>query len=313
VLDADYYQAYEVDVRNNTIFDNRGSGIVLSLEPFSATVRANISYANAGWGLTTQPGAQIALGCNDWFGNGSGGTSGVAADSTDLAVDPMFCDLAGADVRLNSASPLLNAGDCGQIGALGVGCGATPTLVQRFSAARVSAGIEIAWQVADGATASAVWVERAESETGGWTQPLTERSTDNRAVVELDRSAMPERAYWYRLVAQEASTTEVIGAPIEVMAASLLEYRLTSMGPNPGSGPVRIGFALPRLSEIEIAVFDVQGRRVATLARGPWPAGAHELEWNGGRSGGGAAPPGFYVLRYLYPGGQDKRAIVRVR
>jgi hypothetical protein len=307
--------SYDVDLRSNTIFNNTGSGIVWGLQPVDdAAVQANVSYGNGGVGLSVAAGARGRLGCNDWFGNLSGAVTGVAADPTDLSVDPMFCDVANADVRLNSSSPLLaDTVSCGQIGALGVGCGATPTLVQRFSAARVSGGVEIVWQVADGATASAVWVERAESETGGWTRPATERSLDNRAVVELDRSVMPERAYWYRLVAQEASATLVIGAPIVVDAAARLQFELTQVGPNPGSGPERIGFALPRASEIEIAAFDVQGRRVATLARGPWPAGAHELEWNGGTSGGGAAPPGLYILRYQYPGGQDRRAIVRVR
>ena len=309
--------AYSGVLRDNTVFNCTGSAIELSWAPASpyylVSVENNIGFGSGGWGLSIS-GTQFQHGCNDWYGNLSGAVTGIAADPTDLSVDPMFCDLANADVRLNSSSPLLaDSASCGQIGALGVGCGETPTLVQRFSAVRVSGGVQIVWQVADGATASAVWVERGESETGGWTRPATERSLENRAAVELDRSAALERAYWYRLVAQEASATVVIGAPIVVDAAARLEFRLTSMGPNPGSGPVRIGFALRQAGAIEIAVFDVQGRRVATLARGPWPAGAHELEWNGGTSGGGAAPPGLYVLRYQYPGGQDKRAIVRVR
>ena len=62
-----------------------------------------------------------------------------------------------------------------------------------------------------------------------------------------------------------------------------------------------------RPAEIQIDVYDLLGRRVASLARGPWPAGAHEVQWNG------EAPAGIYVLRYRYPGGQDRRGIVRVR
>jgi parallel beta-helix repeat protein len=305
-------QYYDVDVRNNTVVSNRGTGIVWGVTVYSAAVRNNISYANTGWGLAAQPGAHIGMGCNDWFGNGSGGTSGVSADSTDLAVDPMFCDLAGADVRLNSASPLLSAVGCGQIGALGVGCGATPTLVQRFAASRVSDGVRVVWEIAAGATASAVWVERADFEARGWTRPVTARSSVNSVVVELDGSAATDRTYWYRLVAQEGSATEVIGAPIEVRAEARLGFRLMEVGPSPGSGQVRIAFALPRTVDIQISVFDVQGRRVATLASGVWPAGAHEVEWNG-RTGGALAPAGLYVLYYRYPGGIDKRAVVRVR
>jgi hypothetical protein len=64
---------------------------------------------------------------------------------------------------------------------------------------------------------------------------------------------------------------------------------------------------------IEIDVFDVQGRRVASPARGLWPAGMHAVEWNGLTHDGETAPSGLYFLRYTYPGGQDRRAIVRTR
>ena len=101
----------------------------------------------------------------------------------------MFCNVGNADVSLNSASPLLaDSATCGQIGARGVGCGTTPTLVQRFTAGRVSAGIRVIWEVADGATASEIWVERAEGVNGqAWTEPVMERLT--AAVDQLPEDA----------------------------------------------------------------------------------------------------------------------------
>jgi flagellar hook assembly protein FlgD len=85
------------------------------------------------------------------------------------------------------------------------------------------------------------------------------------------------------------------------------------VGPNPGSGPVRIAFALKHAGAIEIDVFDVQGRRVASPGAGVWPAGMHVVEWNGRTHSGEVAPSGLYLLRYAYPGGQDRRRIVRTR
>jgi len=87
----------------------------------------------------------------------------VAAGVSDLSVDPLFCGVDGGDVSLDAASPLLSVSGCGQIGALGVGCGETATLVERFAAGRVSEGVEIIWEVAEGGTASEVWLERS-----GW-------------------------------------------------------------------------------------------------------------------------------------------------
>jgi len=195
-----------------------------------------------------------------------------------------------------------------------VGCGVTATLVRRFTAERASDGIRIAWQVAEGATASEVWLERSEAMEGpAWIRPLTERSVESRAVVELDRSAASELTYWYRLVALEGNHPIVIGAPIVVEGQARPEFRLVEVGPNPGSGPVRIAFALKHAAAIELAVFDVQGRGVASLGRGVWPAGTHVVEWDGRTGNGEVAPTGLYLLRYVYPGGQDRRAIVRMR
>ena len=66
--------------------------------------------------------------------------------------------------------------------------GTTPTLVQRFTAGRVSEGVRVIWEVADGATAPEIWVERAAGANGqAWTEPVMERSVEGRAVVEAER------------------------------------------------------------------------------------------------------------------------------
>jgi hypothetical protein len=91
-----------------------------------------------------------------------------------------------------------------------------------------------------------------------------------------------------------------------------IESRLVQVGPNPGSGPVRIDFALQDAAAIEIDVFDVQGRRVASPARGEWQAGTHAVEWDGLSRTGEPVPSGIYLLRYTYPGGEDWRRVVRL-
>jgi len=297
----------------NTIFSNGGSAIVVTRPFYPVSVQGNIGFANAGWGLIVEPGAVVSLGCNDWFGN-AGAVSGVGADPTDVSLDPLFCGRDSADVRLDSGSPLLVVTGCGQIGALGVGCGETATLLQRFTAERVGGGIRVVWAVAEGGTASEVWLERSEGTRGeAWIRPSTELSTESRSVVELDRSALLDRAYRYRLVAREGNDDIVIGPPIAVEAQAPVEFRLVHVGPNPGGGSVRIAFALEHMAAIEVDVFDVQGRKVASPGRGVWPAGTHTVEWNGLTRGGEAAPPGLYLVRYAYPGGQDRMRIIRTR
>lgn len=296
------------NLRNNTFFNCGGNALELIGPATDAvTLGNNIGFGSGGVGLLVS-GTVVQHTCNDWFGNRLGAVSGVAPDPSDLEVDPQFCGLDSADVRLASGSPLADAAGCGLVGARGVGCDVTPTLVQRFSAARVTDGVRIVWEVAAGATASAIWVERAEGANGqAWSQPPMERSTEGRAVVELDRGAQPDRVYRYRLVARDGGTLTVLEAGIVVEAQAALAFGLATVGPSPGSGPLRIGFTLTHAATIEIAVFDLMGRRIATLEQGERPAGTHETEW------GGLAPAGVYVVRYRHPGGEDRRLIVRQR
>jgi hypothetical protein len=53
-----------------------------------------------------------------------------------------------------------------------------------------------------------------------------------------------------------------------------------SVSPNPAR-VTTVSFGLPRQSDVELAVFDLLGRRVATLAQGSMPAGRHAREWKG--------------------------------
>jgi hypothetical protein len=74
-------------------------------------------------------------------------------------------------------------------------------------------------------------------------------------------------------------------------------FAIESVSPNPAAGPVQIGFALPVEAPIRLTVVDVQGRTVATLAEGRWPAGRHAVRWLGG-DGAARRGAGVYFVRY---------------
>jgi len=54
---------------------------------------------------------------------------------------------------------------------------------------------------------------------------------------------------------------------------------------NPSRTP-RISFVLPKGENVELAVFDISGRRVAELVRGGLPAGTYERNWTAPRGAG---------------------------
>ncbi|HVP39658.1 MAG TPA: S8 family serine peptidase [Candidatus Saccharimonadales bacterium] len=77
--------------------------------------------------------------------------------------------------------------------------------------------------------------------------------------------------------------------------------------PNPSPGLVSIHFSLPHTGPGELAVFDLAGRRVATLAKGQLQAGPHEVTWNGA-----GAASGVYFYRLSAAGQVAVRRLVLV-
>jgi hypothetical protein len=57
--------------------------------------------------------------------------------------------------------------------------------------------------------------------------------------------------------------------------------------PNPFNSSTSIGYNLPKASDITLAIFDILGRRVATLVDGHQAAGHHEVIWNASRYSSG--------------------------
>ena len=83
------------------------------------------------------------------------------------------------------------------------------------------------------------------------------------------------------------------------------EVRLTSY-PNPTRGQATVEFALPEASEVTLEVYDVLGRRVATLEEGSKQAGRHEV-----RLEADGLPSGVYFGR-LEAGGQTRTQKITV-
>jgi uncharacterized repeat protein (TIGR01451 family) len=74
-------------------------------------------------------------------------------------------------------------------------------------------------------------------------------------------------------------------------------YSLSPGRPNPFRGATRIHFDLPETGAVDLSVFDVTGRRVATLVEGSMPAGRFVTAWDGHDSSGRRVVAGVYFLR----------------
>nr|WP_272509272.1 T9SS type A sorting domain-containing protein [Salinibacter ruber] len=86
------------------------------------------------------------------------------------------------------------------------------------------------------------------------------------------------------------------------------QFSLQNSAPNPASGPATIAFIVPEQTHVTIDVFDVLGRRVATLADGQREPGRHDV-----RLDVGSLSSGTYFYRMSAEGFSKTRRLEVVR
>jgi hypothetical protein len=88
---------------------------------------------------------------------------------------------------------------------------------------------------------------------------------------------------------------------------------LLAPSPNPFHASTTIRYVSARGGRVEVAVFDLLGRRQRSLFDGPVGAGSHELAWDGRDERGVPAPAGVYLCRVRTEDKVETRRMVLVR
>jgi len=83
--------------------------------------------------------------------------------------------------------------------------------------------------------------------------------------------------------------------------------------PNPFRDRTTLRYALPEAQEVTVAVFDLLGRRVQTLAAGRQEAGTHRVSWRGTGASQRRLASGTYFLRVTTDNTQHVEKVVFVR
>ena len=86
--------------------------------------------------------------------------------------------------------------------------------------------------------------------------------------------------------------------PVSVEGGPPTAFALIQNRPNPFATRTLIRYALPTRAQVDLEVFDLQGHRVATLARGEQEAGEHAVSFEAGtHDAPSALPAGVYFYR----------------
>jgi plastocyanin len=83
--------------------------------------------------------------------------------------------------------------------------------------------------------------------------------------------------------------------------------------PNPFNASTLVGFSNRTAGHVELAIYNILGRRVRTLADGEYEPGARLIEWDGADENGQDVPSGVYFYRMSTREGSETRKLVLLR
>ncbi len=83
--------------------------------------------------------------------------------------------------------------------------------------------------------------------------------------------------------------------------------------PNPFGLQTAVTFSLRKSGDVVLAIYNIQGRLIRTLAEGPHSAGDHEVTWDGKDDLGADVAAGMYLYRLAIGEFEEARKMILVR
>ena len=177
------------------------------------------------------------------------------------------------------------------------GCQAVAVVLSKFEAVREAEGARLSWTVAESHDHLGFNVYR-ETE-GGARIILNDGLLTGRMEYDFVDIDAPEEGttYWLQEVDRAGLTTWLGSMSLEPAASKPLIAELRAAHPNPFNASTTLEYSLSQTRPVHVAVYDIQGRKVATLMDGMQDAGTHSVTWNGRGDNGEVASSGFYFFK----------------
>jgi uncharacterized protein (TIGR03118 family) len=187
----------------------------------------------------------------------------------------------------------------------------TPVFYESFDATVVDDGVLLRWSTSSDIGPLAFDVYRDD---GTGSSKLTGTPVNGVAsnYEYRDRAAVPGSHYAYEIEPIGVSGGSERYGPIRVDVPMPNHFSLR-VSPTPAAGAMTAAFSLPRAGGVRLSIFDVTGREVAVLAQQSYPAGTHEVVWNGLDGTGRALPGGMYYMRIQAPSGEKTARVAILR
>ncbi len=180
----------------------------------------------------------------------------------------------------------------------GAGHTVCATLLQECAAAFTGEGLVLDWTLSEVEASAEFFVMRAAGADGAPEEPFVGLSSsaigrDGLSFSYVDRDWEPGTSYWYRVEYVAGAERKVL-FEIGPVATPALPLALYPNHPNPFNPSTTIRYNLPEDAHVRLLIFDVAGRRIASLVNEFQKKGMHEAIWNGRGDDGRAAASGVY-------------------
>lgn len=246
----------------------------------------NFDLVTAGWSGTTS----VLLG----KGDGSFGAStdyGIGATPLSVAIGDLNRDgrpdLVTANPNEDTASILLNLSEP-----------ATAVTLATLRAEATAERVRIEWYApGDRIVLASVYRRTPDSD---WVLQGHPEPDLNRRIIYEDSAVTPGIQYGYRLIVRDAAGYEnTIETWVTVPGGKGLPavLRFGPIRPNPFGGHGELSYGLPQGGRVRLAIYDVQGRLVATIVDGVETAGWRSVVWDGRDRAGRPVASGAYFAR----------------
>jgi len=120
-------------------------------------------------------------------------------------------------------------------------------------------------------------------------------------------------AYSYTTVTDGVEGAHSLESEVRLSGVPAVRTRLLANVPNPFNPSTEVRFELDRPQQVRVAVFDLSGRHIRTLANGNLGAGPHERVWDGLDDNGRQAPSGAYYVRLVTDSRVDHRKMMLLK
>jgi hypothetical protein len=165
-----------------------------------------------------------------------------------------------------------------------------------FTAEWNDGSAELSWDVAEGYAAAGFNLYRETDDGAGKALVNGELITGESPYKYVDTVASPALSYDYYLEALDESGAPTTHGPVRLEASggTKAAFALMQTRPNPASGAVTFAFSVPEDTDVELVIYDIIGRKVTTVAEGPFDEGYNEYTADLSN-----LPSGVYVYRLV--------------